>query len=68
MEVPPLVLQVLDYNGGRTLEDLIKYVEDRVAGEPIGDDDDDDDDASDADDDDTDAESEDEGEPAKDEL
>ena len=60
------MLQVLDYNGGRTLEDLIKYVEDRVAGEPIGDDDDDDD--ADDDDDDTDAESEDEGEPAKDEL
>ena len=27
--------QKLDYDGGRTLEELIQYVEKRVAGEPV---------------------------------
>ena len=35
-------VQVLDYSGGRTLEDLIEYVEDRVAGKPVEDDGEDD--------------------------
>jgi hypothetical protein len=30
---------VLDYNGGRTLDDLIEYVEKRVAGIPEDEDD-----------------------------
>ena len=28
-----LCLQVLDYSGGRTLDDLIQYVEGKVSGE-----------------------------------
>lgn len=32
---PPPPHQKLDYDGGRTLEELIQYVEKRVAGEPI---------------------------------
>lgn len=31
-------VQIVDYNGGRTLEDLIKFVEKRVAGEPYDED------------------------------
>ncbi len=34
------VFQIVDYSGGRTLEDLIKYVEQQVSGK-VGDDDDD---------------------------
>ena len=42
-----LYYQMRDYEGGRTLEDLIKYVEDRVAGIPEDDDDSDQSDMSD---------------------
>lgn len=41
-------VQILDYSGGRTLDDLIQYVERKVAG--IEDDDDDDTDSDDSDD------------------
>lgn len=30
----PRSVQIIDYNGGRTLDDLIQYVERRVAGIP----------------------------------
>ena len=28
-----IIFQIVDYNGGRTLEDLIKFVEKRVSGD-----------------------------------
>ena len=43
-------IQVVDYSGGRTLDDLIKYVEDMVAGKRPADDDTEDADDSDDDD------------------
>ena len=42
------VLQVLDYSGGRTLDDLIEYVEKQMAG--VSDEDDDESDSDDSDD------------------
>ena len=42
------VLQVLDYSGGHTLDDLIEYVENQMAG--VSDEDDDESDSDDSDD------------------
>ena len=53
----------MDYSGGRTLEDLIQYVEKKVAG--ISDDDDEDDDDDDDDDNETDTDSDADEEPAE---
>ena len=56
----PFFYQVVDYKGGRTLEEMIKFVENRGAAEEEEDDDDDDDD--------DDEEEEEEEEPPRDEL
>lgn len=58
LRIESLCAQVIDYSGGRTLDDMIEYVERRVAGII---DEEDDDDADDDDNDDDDEGDDDEG-------
>ncbi len=55
-------IQAVDYDGGRTLDDLVKYIEEQMGGAA------DDDDEGDDDDDGDDEEESPEEEPKKDEL
>ncbi len=47
-----VVFQIVDYSGGRTLEDLIKYIEQQVSGKVDEDSDDEEDDEDNTDSDD----------------